>query len=103
MAARTAHKASSTRTSGMPNTASTASPTNFSTVPPCRSMASREVAKYRDMTPRSASGSSCSPRAVEPVTSQKSKVTTLRISTPEAETNGAPQDRQDRAEASICW
>ena len=44
-AARTARRASSSRTSGTPKTASTASPTNFSTVPPCRSTAARDTAK----------------------------------------------------------
>ncbi len=36
-AARTARSASSSRTAGMPKTAITASPMNFSTTPPCRS------------------------------------------------------------------
>ena len=40
IAARTARSASSSRTVGMPNTAITASPMNFSTVPPWRTSAS---------------------------------------------------------------
>ena len=53
---------------------------NFSTVPPWRSSAARISSKYRDMTRRSDSGSSRSPIAVEPVTSQKTTVTVLRVS-----------------------
>ncbi len=40
-AARTARSASSSRILGTPNTAMTASPMNFSTVPPCRSITPR--------------------------------------------------------------
>ncbi len=58
----------------------TASPMYFSTVPPCRSITSRMLAKYRPMTSRNDSGSSRSPRAVEPVTSVNRMVTVLRVS-----------------------
>ena len=58
----------------------TASPMYFSTVPPCRSIAARIVSKYRDCTSRIDSGSSCSPSAVEPVTSQNTMETVLRTS-----------------------
>ena len=44
-AARTARSASSSCTCGTPKTAMTASPMNFSTVPPCRSIAARAVSK----------------------------------------------------------
>ena len=44
-AARTARSASSSWIVGMPNTAITASPMNFSTVPPWRSSAPRICAK----------------------------------------------------------
>ena len=43
-AARTARTPSSSCTTGIPNTAMTASPTNFSIVPPWRSSTSRDVA-----------------------------------------------------------
>ena len=79
-AARAARSASSSCSTGMPNTAMTASPMYFSTVPPCRSIAARIVSKYRDCTSRMDSGSSCSPSAVEPVTSQNTMETVLRTS-----------------------
>jgi hypothetical protein len=53
---------------------------NFSTVPPWRSNALRASAKYRSITRRSASASSCSPSAVEPETSVNTTVTVLRLS-----------------------
>ena len=64
----------------MPNTAMTASPMNFSTEPPWRSSAVRIASKYRAITLRIDSGSSCSPSSVEPVTSQNTIVTILRTS-----------------------
>ncbi len=79
-AARTARSASSSCSTGMPKTAMTASPMNFSTVPPCRSITSFMAAKYRLMRPRTASGSRRSPMAVDPVTSLNRIVTTLRAS-----------------------
>ena len=45
IAARTARSASSSWAVGAPQTAITASPMNFSTVPPCRSMTSRAMSK----------------------------------------------------------
>ena len=77
-AARTARSASSSRTIGTPKRAITASPMNFSTVPPCRSTIVFISPKYLASTLRSASGSTDSPSAVEPTTSQNSTVTTLR-------------------------
>ncbi len=44
-AARTARSASSSWTCGTPNTAMTASPMNFSTVPPWRSIGARIASK----------------------------------------------------------
>ncbi len=44
-AARTARKASSSCTSGMPNTAMTASPMNLATVPPWASTTARMAVK----------------------------------------------------------
>ena len=96
-AARTARSASSSCTTGTPNTAITASPMNFSTVPPWRSMAWRIASKYRAMTRRVDSGSSRSPIAVEPVTSQNSTVTVLRTSRGGGvSASSAPQDPQKR-------
>jgi len=69
---------SSSCTAGTPNTAITASPMNFSTVAPCRSSVARDTSKKRVMTRRNASGSLCSPIAVDPVTSAKRIVTVLR-------------------------
>ncbi len=79
-AARTARRASSSWMVGTPKTAITASPMNFSTVPPCRSRISRAAAKVRPRIRRIDSGSSRSPMAVEPVTSLNRMVTVLRVS-----------------------
>src|SRR5512141_1296682 len=85
---------------GMPKTAITASPMNFSTVPPWRSIASVIAAKYRDITRRTASGSSRSPSAVDPVTSQKITVTVF-LTSPAAvgadSGSGLPQALQNLA------
>ena len=51
---------------------------NFSTVAPCRSSVARDTSKKRVITRRNASGSLCSPIAVDPVTSAKRIVTVLR-------------------------
>ena len=79
-AARTARSASSSCTCGIPNTATTASPMNFSTVPPWRSIAVRISSKYRRRSGFSTSGSCCSAKEVEPTRSQNSAVTVLRTS-----------------------
>ena len=50
VAARTARSASSSCSSGTPKTAITASPMNFSTVPPWRSSTVAHLSKYRDIT-----------------------------------------------------
>jgi hypothetical protein len=79
-AGRHARSASSSCAAGTPNTAITASPMNFSTVPPSRSTISRIRSKYRASSARNASGSVDSPSAVDPVTSQNSTVTVVRCS-----------------------
>jgi hypothetical protein len=65
---------------GTPKTVITASPMNFSTVPPCDSTIAFIRSKKRASSARSASGSIDSPSVVDPVTSQKRSVTVLRIS-----------------------
>jgi hypothetical protein len=95
-AARTARRASSSCTTGMPKTAITASPMNFSTVPPWASSTVFMRSKYRDMTPRSDSGSSRSPRPVEPLTSQKTIVTVLRTSRAGADGTSSPAPHSEQ-------
>jgi hypothetical protein len=80
-AALQARRPSSSCTTGTPNTAMTASPMNFSTVPSCDSTIDFIRSKYRASTPCSASGSTDSPSAVDPTMSQNSTVTTLRRTT----------------------
>ena len=79
-AARTARSASSSCRRGRPNTAITASPMNFSMRPPCRSSTVRMASKYSVITARRASESSFSPRLVEPLRSENTMVTVLRVS-----------------------
>ena len=104
-AARTARRASSSWSCGIPNTAITASPMNFSTVPPWRSSTARISSKYRVMTRRSDSGSSFSPRDVDPVTSVNTTVTVLRTSRASAEgaESSAPHAKQNRAMSGLSW
>ena len=103
-AARTALSASSSWTWGTPKTAMTASPMNFSTVPPWRSIAACMAAKKRCMTSRRDSGSSASPIAVEPTTSQKTIVTVLRTTDRgSASTRGAAHSMQNFAPAGFSW
>jgi hypothetical protein len=82
----------------------TASPTNFSTVPPCRSRAVRIDSCQRASTRRSDSGSSRSPSGVESTMSQKSSVTVLRTARGAAgsATSGAAQPEQKRASSAFC-
>ncbi len=94
-AARQARSASSSCATGTPNTAITASPMNFSTVPPCDSTIAFIRSKYRASSARSASGSVDSPSAVDPVTSQNSTVTVLRCSRL-SPISGAVQNPQNR-------
>jgi hypothetical protein len=77
-AARSARSGSSSCVTGTPNRATTASPMNFSTVPPSDSMAARIASKYVRITVRIRSGSRRSARPVEPATSANSTVTTRR-------------------------
>ena len=102
-AARTARRASSSCSTGVPKNATTASPMYFSTVPPCRSITARISSKKRVMTRRTDSGSSRSPRGVEPTTSQNRTVTVLRASpaTGAGVGSGAAQDMQNRARAGF--
>ncbi len=65
---------------GAPNTAITASPMNFSTVPPYHSISLRNRLWYGRMRARTSSGSAPSEAAVKPIRSQKSTDTTLRSS-----------------------
>jgi hypothetical protein len=75
----------------------TASPMNFSTVPPWRSSTARTASKQAPMSRRNVSGSSLSPSAVEPVTSVNRTVTVLRIPRPDpAASSAAPQRPQNR-------
>ena len=65
---------------GVPNTAITASPMYFSIVPPWRVISALMASKYRDIVSRSDSGSSFSPRSVDPFRSEKRMVTSFRTS-----------------------
>ena len=58
----------------------TASPMNFSTVPPCRSSAPRISWKYESISSRTASASTRSPIAVDPDRSQNTSVASFRRS-----------------------
>src|SRR5438105_7935157 len=76
--ARSARSGSSSCAAGTPKAAITASPMNFSTVPPSASSSSRIAFPYDCITSRNRSGSSRSPSAVDPVTSANRTVTTFR-------------------------
>src|ERR1700751_4509889 len=76
--ARTARSASSSRTRGAPRTAIAASPTNFSSWPPCRVTVSRTASKYASCMSVTSSASSSSERDVNPTRSAKSTETTRR-------------------------
>ena len=95
-AARTARSASSSCVVGAPKTAITASPTNFSKVPPWCSSAARIRERCGLTAARRSSGSRPSPSAVESTRSAKSTVTTLRSSPIRAST-AVPQAGQKRA------
>ena len=77
-AARTARSGSSSCATGAPKSAITASPMNFSTVPPWRSSSVRTRAWYGRRSASTSSGSIVSARCVKPTRSQKTTVTTLR-------------------------
>ncbi len=76
--ARTARSASSSWAIGVPQTAMTASPMNFSTIPPCASTIRVAVSKYVLRSSRTASGSRSSAMVVKPTRSVKSTVTRRR-------------------------
>jgi hypothetical protein len=67
-------------TAGTPKTPTTASPMNFSTVPPCDSMALRARAAYEFRMRSTSSGSAASVMAVKLTRSQIRVLTTLRSS-----------------------
>ena len=77
-AARTPRSASSSCACGMPKTARTASPTNFSITPPNRSTSVPMSSKSSPWSTRTSSASSVDPSAVEPARSAKRTVTTRR-------------------------
>jgi hypothetical protein len=79
--ARTARSASPSAATGVPHTAITASPMNFSSTPPYRPVTVRATAKYPDSSSRTASGSRDSDNGVNPATSQNSTEHTLRSAT----------------------
>ncbi len=71
-AARTARSASPSTATGVPQTAITASPMNFSMSPPCRPTTWRASSKYCDSTSRTSSGSRASLKGVKPTRSTNS-------------------------------
>ena len=77
-AARTARSASSSCAVGIPNAAMTASPANFSTMPPCVAMHCETCSKKELTRRRTTSGSLAVTNAVEPTRSTKSTVASLR-------------------------
>src|SRR5207247_4363151 len=66
------------------------------------SISSRIASAQACITSRKRSGSSRSPSAVDPVTSAKRIVTTLRSSPPAALSTGDPQAGQNRAPSGIA-
>jgi hypothetical protein len=77
-AARTARWASSSWATGVPQTAMTASPMNFSTVPPWWTIDDAARSKYPCCSSRTCSGSRPDANAVKPTRSTKSTVTRRR-------------------------
>ena len=69
-AARTARSASPSVATGVPHTAITASPMNFSTTPPYRRITVLAVSKYAESSSRTSSGSRASDSGVKPTRSQ---------------------------------
>jgi hypothetical protein len=100
-AARTARSGSSSCATGAPNSGTTASPMNFSTVPPKRSSSERRRWWYGASSARTSSGSICSAREVKPTRSANRTVTTLRSSRAAGSSNGLPQEKQNRAPAGL--
>ena len=77
-AARRARSASSSCEVGIPNAAITASPANFSTIPPCRVMHVETCSKNEVTRRRTTSGSRDETSSVEPTRSTKRTVASLR-------------------------
>src|SRR5262249_36126138 len=84
---------------GTPNTASTASPTNFSTVPPCSVRVDLATSKNGARRPRSSSGSRSVASRVEPTRSANTIVASFR-SAPARWRGGEPQEGQKRASSA---
>ena len=85
-----ARSGSSSCATGAPNTATTASPMNFSTVPPYRPISSAIASKKGDSTARRSSGSSSDASSVDAVRSANRTVTSLRSA---SSAGGAPAAR----------
>src|SRR6185437_10230402 len=105
MAARTARRASSSWQIVAPKTAITASPMNFSTAPPCATMADFAASKYRSIICRHDSGSSISASAVDPTRSMN-KIATFFLASrlPPDALIGEPHMAQNRAlSAAAAW
>src|SRR6266550_2169818 len=104
-AALTARSGSSPCATGAPKIAITASPMNFSTVPPNFSSSERIRAKYGVRIARTSSGSSRSARAVKPTRSAKRTVTTFRSSRSPCDPSesGCPQAEQNFALGGFSW
>ena len=101
-AARTARSASSSCAVGAPKTAMTASPMNFSTVPPKLSMSALTRSWYGLRVARTSSGSARSERSVKPTRSTNSTETTFRSSPAgTSATSDSPQSRQNRARSGF--
>ncbi len=99
---RTARSASSSCATGAPKTAMTASPMNFSTVPPNRSMSALTRSWYGRSVARTSSGSARSDRFVKPTRSTKRTETTFRSSPAGASlASDCPQARQKRARSGF--
>ena len=101
-AARTARSGSSSCATGAPKTAMTASPMNFSTVPPKRSMSAFTRSWYGRSVARTSSGSARSERFVNPTRSTKSTETTFRSSpVGVSAASDRPHERQKRARSGF--
>jgi hypothetical protein len=80
----------------------TASPMNFSTVPPKRSMSVFTRSWYGRSVARTSSGSALSERVVKPTRSTNKMETTFRSSPAGASAaSAAPQERQKRARSGF--
>src|SRR5215211_9038023 len=91
-AARTARSASSSCAVGTPNAAMTASPANFSTIPPCETTHCWTRSKYCCTRRRATSGSVPETSAVDPTRSTNRTVASLRSTPTSVETT---RDREN--------